>query len=85
MNMPQNAACIILLPVWLSIILLSFNPVRVYCQFTELRPCPVTFRFSDQLFSDDNFTNWLFFLISCSPSMPLQDAGQLLPATRSQL
>ncbi|HBY2168553.1 TPA: hypothetical protein MIR81_27505 [Klebsiella pneumoniae] len=60
-------------------------PVRVYCQFTELRHSPVPFRFSDKLFSDADFTKWLFFLISGSHLMPLQDAGQLLPATRSQL
>ncbi|MBA1168926.1 hypothetical protein CPI17_27390 [Klebsiella pneumoniae subsp. pneumoniae] len=74
-----------MLPVWLSIILLSFSPVRVYRQFTEFSRPASPFRFSDQLFFDADFTNWLFFLISCSPSMPLQDAGQLLPATRSQL
>jgi hypothetical protein len=45
---------------------------------------PVPFRFSDKLFSDADFTKWLFLLISDLPSMPLQDAGQLLPATRSE-
>ncbi|MBY5246602.1 hypothetical protein [Klebsiella quasipneumoniae] len=63
----------------------TFCPVRVYRQFTEYSRAAPPFRFSDQLFSDAGFTNWLFLLISCSPSMPLQDAGQLLPATRSQL
>ncbi|HHQ6236915.1 TPA: hypothetical protein ACSRG2_005002 [Klebsiella pneumoniae] len=51
----------------------------------RIAPSPVPFRFSDKLFSDANFTKWLFLLISGLPSMPLQDAGQLLPATRSQL
>ena len=32
-----------------------------------------------------NFNNSLFLHILGSPSMPLQDAGQLLPATRPEL
>nr|QIM13779.1 hypothetical protein [Klebsiella pneumoniae] len=49
-----------------------------------MRPSPAPFRFSDELFSDADFTKWLFLHITGSRSMPLPDAGQLLPATRPQ-
>lgn len=47
-------------------------------------PCPEPFRFSDQLLFSADFSNWLFLLISPSPGKSLQDAGQLLPATRPE-
>lgn len=64
--------------------LLRFPPFRFYAQFTEPRPCPKPFRFSDKPFSDADFIKWLFLNTSYLPSMPLQDAGQLLPATRPE-